>query len=83
MDRMRTKIEKGGVKRKPKKVKVVVSQGTVKFLKYTWFPVMAALLFIIGLQIGIYLITKDNLGNFTSLFDRDMWSNFWDAIKNF
>jgi hypothetical protein len=83
MEHRQTRVEKERSKRQSKKVKVVVSQGTVKFLKYTWFPVLATLLFIIGLQIGIYLITNDSQGNFNSVFDREIWSNFWEAIKNF
>ncbi|QNO13468.1 hypothetical protein HYG86_01100 [Alkalicella caledoniensis] len=67
-----------------KKVKVVIDTKFQKIFKYAWFPTTAFLLFIIGLQIGVYYITLDSTtGNYQTIFDKGMWSSFWDAIKNF
>lgn len=70
-------------RRKSKKVKVVIDKR-FKNMKYVWFPLAALLLFIIGLQMGVYYITFDSqTGNYQTILDGSMWSSFWTALKNF
>lgn len=73
------KTERATENKKQRKVKVVVGKGTMKLIKYSWFPLMALILFSIGICIGVYLI----VGESRVVFSRDLWSSFIDALRNF
>lgn len=84
MERAQSRVDRSKEEKQDKKVKIVMSKGTAKFIKYAWFPVAATLLFTIGIQVGLFVITYDkDTGSFTKLFDSGLWSSLWSAIKNF
>ena len=74
----RSRVDKKTEGKKTKKVKVVIDNSVLKVIKYAWFPIAALVLVFIGVYLGVGYVTKD-----ISVFSRDMWSNFWDLLKNF
>lgn len=79
MSRTQSRVDRAKEGKKQRKVKIVMGKGTAKFLRYSWFPGLALILFSIGLYIGVYFITRDT----GAFFSGDLWSKFFKALRNF